>query len=58
MSWANKIIWFVLTGGYTRKLPYGKQLCISPDQFNKQLTNYETNESIETKESHEDCREL
>lgn len=50
IRWANKIVWFVLTDENTQKLPYGKQLCISPDQFNKQLTNYETNESIETRE--------
>ena len=50
IRWANKIVWFVLTKDDIQKLPYGKQICISPDLFNKQLTNYETNESIETRE--------
>ena len=52
IKWANKIIWFVLRRNdqEVKKLPYGKQISLTKDQFNNQLTNYETNESIETRE--------
>ena len=51
VRYAKKIIWFLLNDEQDiKKMPYGKQICISADMFNKQLTSYETNESIETRD--------
>jgi predicted metal-dependent peptidase len=49
LKYANRIIWFALTDS-PKKMPYGKLITITADQFNSQLTNFETNESIETRE--------
>lgn len=49
LRYANRIIWFVLTSN-PKKMPYGKLIGITQDQFNSQLTNFETNESIETRD--------